>query len=225
MNDKIMVVATHPDDETLGCGGTLLKLARQGATTHWVLVTAAAHESGYSSEQIATQVEQVKTVRQSYPFESLTWLKYPTTRLDTIPLDSLIAALHKCIAQVRPDRVFLPNRSDVHSDHRVVSQALSAVLKPIYMRSFGVNRVLSCEIISETEAAPPLPEFAFLPTVFVDVSETFERKMEIMRLYKTEVHPEPLPRSPSAIRAQARFRGAAIGVEYAEAFMLIREIQ
>lgn len=224
MNNKIMVVATHPDDETLGCGGTLLKLAHKGATIHWVLVTAA-HEPGYSAEQIATQAEQVENVRQAYPFESLTWLRYPTTCLDTMPLDSLIVALHKCLAQVRPECVFLPNRSDVHSDHRVVFQVLSSVLKPIYMRSLGVNRVLACESISETEAAPPLPECAFLPTVFVDISETFERKMEIMGLYKTEVHPEPLPRSPSAIRAQARFRGATIGVEYAEAFMLIREIE
>jgi LmbE family N-acetylglucosaminyl deacetylase len=224
MSGNIMVVATHPDDETLGCGGTLLKLAHQGGTIHWVLVTAA-HDPAYSSEQIATQAERVENVRQSYPFESLTWLRYPTTRLDTIPLDSLIVALHKCLAQVRPECVFIPNRSDVHSDHRVVFQALSAVLKPIYMRSLGVNRVLSCEIISETEAAPPSPECSFLPTVFVDIAQTFERKMEIMGLYGTEVHPEPLPRSPSAIRAQARFRGATIGVEYAEAFMLIREIE
>jgi len=222
MHNNIMVIATHPDDETLGCGGTLLKLARHGATIHWVLVTAA-HKPDYSDEQIATQAEQVENVRQAYSFESLTWLKYPTSRLDTIPFDSLIVALQKCLAQVRPEWVFIPNRSDVHSDHRVVSQALSAVLKPIYMHSLGVNRVLSCEIISETEAAPSLPEFAFLPTVFVDISETFERKMEIMRLYKTEIQPEPLPRSPSAIRAQARFRGATIGVEYSEAFMLIRE--
>jgi LmbE family N-acetylglucosaminyl deacetylase len=224
MNNNIMVVATHPDDETLGCGGTLLKLAKKGAAIHWVLVTAA-YEPGYSIEQIAIQAEQVENVRLAFPCESLTWLKYPTTQLDTIPVDSLIVALRKCLTQVRPELVFIPNHSDVHSDHRVVFHALSSVLKPIYMRSSGVNRVLSCETISETEAAPPLPECSFLPTVFVDISETFERKLEIMRLYKTEVHPEPLPRSPSAIRAQSRFRGATIGVEYAEAFMLIREIE
>jgi LmbE family N-acetylglucosaminyl deacetylase len=224
MKNNIMVIATHPDDETLGCGGTLLKLAQRGTLLQWLLVTAA-HSPNYSGDQIATQAVQVENVRQAYPFESLTWLKYPTTRLDTIALDSLIVALHKCLAQVRPVWVFIPNRSDVHSDHRVVFQALSAVLKPIYMRSLGVKRVLACEVISETEAAPPLPENAFLPTVFMDVGETFERKMEIMGLYKTEVQSEPLQRSPSAIRAQARLRGATIGVEYAEAFMLIREIE
>ena len=224
MNNNIIVIAPHPDDETLGCGGTLLKLAQRGTLLHWLLVTAA-NEPNYSGDQIATQAVQVENVKQAYPFESLTWLKYPATRLDTVPLDSLIIALRKCLAQVRPEWVFITNRSDVHSDHRVVFQALAAILKPIYMRSLGVNRVLSYEVISETDAAPPLPEYAFLPTVFMDVGGTFERKMEIMRLYKTEVHPEPLPRSPSAIRAQARFRGATIGVEYAEAFMLIREIE
>jgi LmbE family N-acetylglucosaminyl deacetylase len=224
MDRRILVVATHPDDETLGCGGTLLKLVQHGARIFWVLVTAAL-EPDYSADYIAMQAKQVENVRQAYPFESLTWLKYPTTRLDALPLASLIVALQKCLAQIRPECVFIPNRSDVHSDHRVVFHALSAVLKPIYMCSLGVNRILACESISETDAAPPLPECAFLPTVFVDVGETFERKMEIMGLYKSEIHAEPLPRSPSSIRAQARFRGSTIGVEYAEAFMLVREIR
>ena len=223
MVESSLVVAVHPDDETLGCGATLLKLANLGASLHWLIVTSA-YTPDYSAEQITMQSEQIEKVRQAYPFESLTWLKHPTTRLETLPLVSLIDGLRGCLAQVRPEWVFVPNRSDVHSDHHVVFQALSAVLKPIYMRSLGVKRVLTCEVNSETEAAFPLPENVFLPTSLVDISGTFERKLEIMELYKTEIHPEPLPRSPSAIRALARFRGATIGVEYAEAFMLMREI-
>lgn len=223
MVDSSLVIAAHPDDETLGCGATLLRLAKSGAAIHWLLVSSA-HAPDYSAAQMAAQSEQVENVRQAYPFESLTWLKYPTTRLETLPLVCLIDGLRECLARLRPELVFVPNRSDVHTDHRVVFQALSAVLKPIYMRSFGVKRVLACETNSETEAAFPLSENAFLPTSFIDVGETFERKLEIMELYKTEIHPEPLPRSPSAIRALARFRGASIGVEYAEAFMLMREI-
>lgn len=223
MGNSILVIAVHPDDETLGCGATLLKLANSGVPIHWLLVTSA-HTPDYSDMQVAVQSEQVEKVRQAYPFESLTWLKYPTCHLETQPLVSLIEGLRVCIKQIRPECVFIPNRSDVHSDHNVVFQALSAVLKPIYMHSLGVKRVLACEIISETEAAFPLPESAFLPTSFINICETLERKLEIMELYKTEIHPEPLPRSSSAIRALARFRGASIGVEYAEAFMLMREV-
>jgi LmbE family N-acetylglucosaminyl deacetylase len=92
------------------------------------------------------------------------------------------------------------------------------------MRSLGVSRVLACEVLSETDASPPFAENAFLPNVFVDVSDTLERKLEIMQIYETELHPGFLPRSPSALRAMARFRGATIGVEYAESFMLVREL-
>ncbi len=218
-----LVVAVHPDDETLGCGATLLKLANLGVSHHWLIVTSACAPD-YSAEQIAAQSGQIEKVRQAYPFASMTWLKFPTTRLETLPLGELIGGLRNCLAQVRPEWVFVPNRSDVHSDHQIVFQALSAVLKPIYMRSLGIRRILACEVNSETEAAFPLSENAFLPTSLFDVSETLERKLEIMELYKTEIHPEPLPRSLSAIRALARFRGATIGVKYAEAFMLIREL-
>ena len=223
MINSILVVAVHPDDETLGCGATLLKLVNSGVSIHWLIVTSA-HIPDYSADQITVQSEQVEKVRQAYSFESLTWLKYPTTHLEAYPFVSLIDGLRSCLSQVRPEWVFIPNRSDVHSDHRVVFHALSAVFKPIHMHSLGIKRILACETNSETEAAFPLPENAFLPTIIFDVSETFERKLEIMELYKSEIQPEPLPRSLSAIRALARFRGATIGVKYAEAFMLIREI-
>jgi LmbE family N-acetylglucosaminyl deacetylase len=220
---NILTIAVHPDDETLGCGGTLLNYAAQGAALHWLLVTAA-HAPEFTPEQIEQQAQQVRAVEQAYPFAALHWLELPSIRLETLPLNQIVVALRQVIEQVRPEVVFVPNRSDVHSDHRVVFQASLAVLKAFYMRSLGVRRVLACDTISETEAAPPLPENAFVPTTFVDVSATFERKLEIMHLYQTEVHPDPFPRAPGAIRAQARYRGATVGVEYAEAFMLIREV-
>ena len=220
---KILVVSTHPDDETLGCGATLLKHAAQGDTIHWLLVTAA-YPPQFSKEQITKDEEQIKAVERAYPFSTLNWLKLPTTRLDTVPEIDLVNAIRQVVEVLPPDIVYGPNRSDVHSDHRIVFHATQAVLKSFYMRRFGVQRVLACEVLSETDAAPPLAENAFLPNVFVDVSETLERKLEIMKLYQTENQAEPLPRSESAIQALARYRGATIGVKYAEAFMLIREV-
>ena len=92
------------------------------------------------------------------------------------------------------------------------------------MRELGVRAILSYETLSSTEAAPPQPSRLFAPTVYRDVTSHLEAKLEIMHLYVSEAQPDPLPRGPSAIRALARYRGATIGVEYAEAFMLIREI-
>lgn len=220
---KVLSVAVHPDDETLGCGATLLKHSAQGDTLHWLLVTAATRRD-FSKEQVAKQERQIKAVSKAFPFDSLDWLKVPSTRLAELPFNHLVNAIREVVEQLRPEIIFVPNRSDAHSDHRIAFAAIQAVVKSFYMLKLGVRQILSCEVLSETEAATPLPENAFLPNVYVDVSATLQGKIDIMRLYRTELHAEPLPRTESAIRALARFRGATIGVEHAEAFMLIREI-
>lgn len=220
---KSLVISVHPDDETLGCGGTLLNYANKGVSINWLIVTAAAVPQ-FSADQIAKQDEQIKAVKQAYPFDSLEWLKYPTTQLDTLPLNMLVTDIRDAVKKLRPEIIFVPNRSDAHSDHRVVSQAIQAVTKSFYMRNFGLHKILAYEVLSETDAAPPLIENAFLPNIFADVSSTINGKIDIMRLYQTEIQDDPLPRGPSAIRALARYRGSTIGVEYAEAFMLIREL-
>jgi LmbE family N-acetylglucosaminyl deacetylase len=220
---KILAIAPHPDDETLGCGGTLLKSAAEGAEIHWLLMTAA-HEPQFTPAQISQQLRQIEAARQAYPFASLTWLKFPATRLDQVPRGDMVNQVREVVARLRPDTVYVPHRGDIHTDHRDVFLATQAVLKTFYLRAQGVRRVLAYEVPSETDAMVPAAENAFLPTVFVDISATFERKLEIMRMFAAEVHPEPLPRSPSSIRALARHRGATIGVEYAEAFALVREL-
>jgi LmbE family N-acetylglucosaminyl deacetylase len=219
---RILALSVHPDDETLGCGGTLLRQAAAGDTLHWLIMTAACSPE-YSEPQIAQQTAQIEAVRQAYPFTTLHWLKFPTARLELQPLSELVQGIRRVIEKVRPDTVFIPNRSDVHSDHRITFQAAAGALKGFYLPSWGIHRVLACEVPSETDAAPPLGESAFLPTVFVDIGTLLDRKIEIMGLYVTEVQTGALPRTPSTIRALARVRGATIGVEYAEAFMLIRE--
>jgi LmbE family N-acetylglucosaminyl deacetylase len=104
-----------------------------------------------------------------------------------------------------------------------VFDATMSALKA-FNRKRGVTRLLSFETLSSTEAAPANPSRAFLPNVFSDVTAFIERKLEIMALYETELQPFPLPRSLESIRALARYRGATVGLEYAEAFMLIREL-
>ena len=220
---NVLVIGVHPDDETLGCGGVLVRHATAGDSLHWVLLTSS-QQPEYTREQVTLQVEQVHAVERAYPFATFEWSKFPATRLDLVPFNSLVNAIRSVVERLRPEIVFVPNRSDAHSDHRIAFQAAMSVFKSFYMRSLGVRRVLACEVLSETEAAPSLAEQAFVPNVFVDVSATLQRKLDLMELYKSEFQPDPLPRSPSAIRALARYRGATIGVEYAEAFMLIREV-
>jgi len=220
---RVLAVAVHPDDEVLGCGGTLLKHAQNGDSLHWLLITSMA-EDNYSPREIATQRRQVQYLREHLPFETFDWLRLPTATLDQFELNTFINLVREPIIRVRPEIVYLQHWSDAHSDHRVTFDAVMSVLKSFYMRDLGVRRVLACETISETDAAPPHVRAPFIPNVFVDIEATIERKLDLFKIYEDQVHKEPGPRSLSAIRAQARARGASVNCSYAEAFMLVREL-
>jgi LmbE family N-acetylglucosaminyl deacetylase len=156
--------------------------------------------------------------------EQLFKLSFPSVMLDTIPQSDLIHHIREAIQKVEPEVVYLVHQGDVHSDHQAVFKAVLSVLKPFYMVRLGVRRILCYESLSSTEAGPPQSDRAFVPSVFNDITNHIDRKIEIMQTYESESQKDPMPRGPSAIRALARFRGATIGVEYAEAFMLVREI-
>lgn len=220
---KILVIAPHPDDETLGCGGTLLRHKAEGHEIHWVVVTEA-HTPQWSANYIEKKAQEVATVSNAYGMNSIQKLGFPTIRLDEISQSQLIDGLRVAIENVRPDIVYLVHDGDVHTDHHAVFTATLSVLKTFYMKTLGVKRILSCETLSSTEAAPPQLHRLFVPNVYFDISQYLECKIEMMAMYETEVQPDPFPRGPGAIRALARYRGASVGVEYAEAFMLIREV-
>lgn len=220
----VLSVAVHPDDETLGCGGALLKHSRAGDSLHWLILTKACAPD-YSEQEIERQRRQVDAVRHAYPFETVDWLSYCTAKLEAVPLRDLAHGIQDAVDRLRPGVVYIPHRSDAHSDHRMAFEALQAVFKTFHVRSRGLQRLLSCEVLSETEAAFAKEAGAFAPNTFVDIGDVLERKLEIMGLYISEVQTGHLPRSASSIRALARYRGAALGIEYAEAFMTLLDIR
>jgi LmbE family N-acetylglucosaminyl deacetylase len=220
---KVLAICAHPDDETLGCGGTLLRHRAEGDTIDWV-VTTQAHTPQWTKEVIERKAAEVAAVANAYSMQGLHKLGFPTVQLDTIPFAGVVDALRKVIEQIKPEIVYLPHHGDVHTDHHVVFQATFVVLKAFYMRAMGVRRVMSYETLSSTEAAPPQAHRAFIPNVYSNITPQIDRKIEIMSMFATEVQADPMPRGPSAIRALARFRGATVGVDYAEAFMLVREV-
>jgi LmbE family N-acetylglucosaminyl deacetylase len=220
---RILAISVHPDDETLGCGGTFLKQRAAGDDLFWLIVTQT-HEPQWSTETIDRKAAEIEQVAEAYGMEEHFKLGFPTMRLETIPQADLIERIRDVISKIKPEVVYLVHGGDVHTDHHAVFTATMSVLKPFYMSKFGVRRVLCYETLSSTEAAPAQLDRAFMPNVFSNITSSIERKIEIMKLYKTEAQPDPLPRGSSAIRALARYRGATIGIEYAEAFMLIREL-
>jgi N-acetylglucosamine malate deacetylase 1 len=219
---NVLVVCAHPDDETLGCGGTMLKHARQGDALTWVVATQA-HEPGWPAAVIMAKAREVDRVADAYGARAVR-LGFPSSRLDVTPRSELIAAIAEVVAETRPELVYVVHPGDVHSDHADVFDSTLSVLKAFRMGSLGVRRILAFETLSSTEAAPPVAGRAFVPTVFSDISAELERKLKIMAFYESEIQPDPMPRGPAAIRALGRLRGATVGVEYAEALWLVREL-
>ena len=219
----VLIISVHPDDETLGCGGTILRHAAAGDEIYWVVVTQG-YEPRWGAELLKEKAVEVERVAAAYSIKKVFKLGFRTTTLDQVPQNDLIDGLRKVVDEVRPQIVYQIHGGDIHTDHFAVFTASMCVLKPFYMKKFGVERVLCYETLSSTEAAPALMHRHFIPTVYRDISQYLEQKVAIMNMYATELHPDPLPRGSSAIRALARYRGATIAVDYAEAFMLIREV-
>ncbi|RME50047.1 MAG: PIG-L family deacetylase [Deltaproteobacteria bacterium] len=219
---RVLCAAIHPDDETLGCGGTLLRHKAQGDEIHWLLMTNV-HEGGrWPADFVVRRQREIAQVTERYRFDGFHPLDYPTTTLDARPFGEIVTAVGKVIEQVQPEVIYLPNRADVHTDHQVTFRAVYNCTK--HFRYPSIRRVLMYETLSETEFAPALRENAFVPNVFVDISPHFEEKLEIMQIYASEVMPPPGPRSLAAIEALARLRGSRIGATFAEAFMLLFEM-
>lgn len=216
---SILVVAPHPDDETLGCAGTLLRLAEQGARLGWLIVTGMTDR--YSDAQRQGRADTIARVTTAYSFEQVYPLDLPTTALDTLPVGDIIDAIGGAINDFRPDWLLLPHGGDVHSDHRVVFDACAACSK--WFRYPFIKRVMSYETLSETDFALPGDANLFQPNVYFDISEYLQHKLEIMALYPDECSEFPFPRSVEALTAQARLRGSQSGYRAAEAFMLLRE--
>lgn len=221
---KILFVSVHPDDETLGCGGTIFKYKEQGACLHWLNITDIDnnHPFGFSKEAIEKRQNTIIRVSNEYGFETCNNLKYHTMLLDEYVSSRLIVDISQEITKIEPDTIYLTNRSDVHSDHRIAFDAVFACTKSF--RYPFVREILMYETLSETEFAPALVEKAFIPNTFVDISKYMEDKIRIMKMYDTEIMPDPLPRSIHAIKGLAAYRGSRIGVNYAEAFQQIYRV-
>lgn len=218
----ILALSVHPDDETFGCGGTLLKHAAHGDVLHWLILTAVSEAIGYDKAFVEKRAEQINKVSSAYGFKSVHQLALPAARVHTVDFVEIVRRIQEVLSIVKPETVYTVNRSDVHSDHQIAAKAFFSAAK--VFRAPFLKKVLMYECLSETEAAPPFPSDAFLPNVYSDIGAFLAKKLEIVQIYASEIKPSPFPRSIEAVTAQARFRGAAACTESAEAFCLVREI-
>lgn len=221
--NKVLVVAVHGDDETLGCGGTLLKHKAQGDEIHWLLITGPTenHPFNFSKELIEKRNETIDKVGKKYDFDSITYLALPTIFVHAVDFGEIVNKVSDAIKKIQPNVIYMMSNNDVHSDHRVTFDAVYSCTKSF--RYPFIERIYMMETLSETEFAPAVAAKTFIPNVYVDITNYIEKKLEIMSMYDTEVMEEPYPRSLSSIKALARVRGSRAGVMYAEAFQLLYE--
>lgn len=223
-NKRILFVSVHPDDETLGCGGTIIRLKKEGVKIYWLNLTGGSlnHPYGFTKEILNQRDRIVNNVVSAFGFDGFENLNHPTQMLDSVDPRILIGSIKKVYDLYEANTIFIPNRSDIHSDHRIAFDALYAATKNF--RAPYIKELLMYETLSETEFAPALVEKVFIPNTFIDISDEMDEKIRIMQLYETEIMPDPFPRSIHAIRGLAAYRGSRIGVKYAEAFMRIFEV-
>ncbi len=218
---SVIVIAPHPDDETLGCGGTLLRHKAEGDKVHWLIVTGMSSKLGFPEERVKARASEIDKVADSYGFDSVHNLNLPSSGLDQIPLSEIIAAISSVFKVVKPNIIYLPHRGDAHTDHRVVFDAASACTK--WFRYRHVNRVLSYETLSETGFGMNPNTRGFEPNVYIDIEHYLDRKLDIFTSYENEGGVFPFPRSEKAIRALAAVHGSTSGTHAAEAFILLKE--
>jgi LmbE family N-acetylglucosaminyl deacetylase len=221
--NTILVVAPHPDDETLGCGGALLKHISAGDSVHWVIVTSIYTEQGFSENCVRSRGEEIDRVASAYGFSGVHSLGFPTMTLDMVPKRDLISSLSSVVQSVRAQVMYVPYRNDAHSDHAAVFDAAVSCTKSF--RYPSIRSVRAYETLSETEFGLRSDDPGFRPNLFIDIAPFIERKLEIMNVYASEMGEFPFPRSEITLRAQAALRGSQSGGQAAEAFMLLKEIQ
>ena len=218
MKNRILVVAVHPDDETLGCGGTLLKHKSKKDEINWLICTTIDKQK----KNYQIREREINKVSKLYGFNSVHNLRLKTMRVDEYSMSILIEKISKVINTVKPNIIYLPFKSDVHSDHRSIFEASYSCTKSF--RYPFIKKIYMMETLSETEYAPSLKEDSFIPNTFVDISAYMNKKIKLMQIYKNEFGNHPFPRSEKNIRALGTLRGATCGYEYAESFILLKEI-
>jgi len=226
-NDKILVIVAHADDEAIGCGGTLLKHTNNGDDIRIVYMTDGVgarekntntQDNSASQKRLSAQQQACKqlSVDKYYNFD------FPDNRMDQIALIDITQKIEPIINEFLPTIIYTHHGGDLNIDHRKVHQAVLTACRP--QPNSSINEILTFEVNSSTEWASTSMSSPFLPNYFVDISEYQNEKQKLLEKYQQEMKPYPHTRSIEAISYLNKVRGSSIGVESAEAFMLIRAI-
>jgi N-acetylglucosamine malate deacetylase 1 len=226
--NQVLVIAAHPDDEVLGCGGTIARHADSGDQVQVLIVAegSTSRQQKRDRDQVRDELSALANAAQRagsiLGAGGVELLDFPDNRLDSLDRLDLIKRIEESIARFKPDCVYVHHAGDVNVDHRRLHEAVVTACRPT--PGHVVNRLLSFEVASSTEWQPPGSAPAFHPNCFVEISDQLDRKRDALMAYSSEMRDWPHARSIKAVEHLARWRGAQVGVEAAEAFCLLRQL-
>ena len=215
MGKSVLVFAPHNDDELLGVGGTIAKMAKNGCD-----VTVCEVTAGKNAARANLIKQEARAAHKILGVKNSIFLDLPVVALNDVPKAEINAKMVDVVKEVKPSVVFIPHRGDMHLDHRVVADAAMVAVRPL--EAPFIEEVFVYETLSETEWNIPSVDNAFIPSVWSDISEELKIKLSAMSCYKTQLRDFPHPRSLEALKALAALRGSTIGVPAAEAFVQAR---
>ncbi len=222
--DRILVVAAHPDDEALGCGGMIARHTMEGAAVSVLFLADGETARGADKASgIALRQEASRAACHVLGVTDVRFLTFPDNRMDTVPLINIVQAIESVSDDIGPALIYTHHAGDVNIDHQITHRAVLTACRPIAGRS--VRCIRSFEVLSSTEWATPSFSPAFRPTLFCDIASQMDAKLAALHCYAAEMREYPHSRSREAVVALARYRGVMAGLTAAEAFMIEREIQ
>ena len=225
---KTLAIVAHPDDEVLGCGGTIARHALQGDVVY-CLILGEGITSRYNQREEASgrKLKQLKSearqAAQLLGIKKIFFRNFPDNRFDTIPVLEIVKAIEEVKETLKPEVIYTHHQGDLNIDHQVTFKAVLTACRPL--KGETAKEIYSFEIPSSTEWNAPRTQNYFMPNVFVDISDTLDKKIEALKAYNGELREYPHPRSPEVLRAIALRWGSATGCRAAEAFDLIRSIR
>ncbi len=218
---KVLIVAAHPDDEVLGCFGTVAALIEKGAEAYTLILgEGKTSREGASNEEISLLRGEIEKANECIGIKKVFIESFPDNRFDSVDLLDIVKVVSRVKEEVRPDVIFTHYEKDLNIDHRITYQAVVTATRP--MVDECVKEIYSFEILSSTEWSYPL---SFAPDTYFDVGATIEKKVAAMRAYASELREYPHPRSLEGIKLNARYHGMRVGREYVEAFKTARAIK
>jgi LmbE family N-acetylglucosaminyl deacetylase len=223
VTDRVLVIAAHPDDEVLGCGGVMARHSTRGDIVDVAFMADGVSSRPEGDDTLSRRRNAAKAAAEILQVRMPRFFDYPDNRLDSVPLLNIAQSVEQLITQTKPTLIYTHHGGDLNVDHRIVHQAVVTALRP--MPDSGFIGLFAFEVLSSTEWATPAIGDAFRPDRFVDISTTIGRKIEALKAYAEEMRPFPHARSYEAAQTLATMRGVTAGLRTAEAFVTLKWIE